>query len=126
MRIDFFGAGVCVGIGTGFVEVGRIVGVLVMTIFVSVADATIGKEVTRGEQLTSNIKMKLSFANLFIFYDYLEASQRLALLALGQAWTLLGSRKNSKPEKCLKKPQNPQRPVHAVLGNLLLRKCSPS
>ena len=28
-------------------------------------------------------------------------AQRFALLALGRAWTLLGSRKNSKPEKCL-------------------------
>jgi len=77
MRIDFFGAGACVGKGAGFVEVERIIGVLVITTFVSVADATIRKEVTRGEQLTSNIKMKLSFANLFIFYDYLEASQRI-------------------------------------------------
>lgn len=34
-------------------------------------------------------------------------AQRLALLALGRAWTLLGSRKNSKPEKCLKMRQNP-------------------
>jgi hypothetical protein len=30
-----------------------------------------------------------------------EVAQRFALLALGQVWTLLGSRKNSKPEKCL-------------------------
>ena len=31
--------------------------------------------------------------------------------ALGRAWTLLGSRKNSKPEKYLKMATNPQRPV---------------
>lgn len=37
-------------------------------------------------------------------------------MALGWAWTLLGSRENLKPEKCLKKSQNPQRPVHALLG----------
>jgi hypothetical protein len=45
-----------------------------------------------------------------------DGSYRFALLALGRAWTLLGSRKNSKSEKCLKIAQNPQRPVHAVLG----------
>jgi hypothetical protein len=45
------------------------------------------------------------------------ASQRFALLALGRAWILFESRKNSKPEKYLKMPQNPQRPVHALLGN---------
>jgi hypothetical protein len=44
------------------------------------------------------------------------AAERLALLALGRAWTLLGSRKNSKPEKCSKMPQNPTRQVHAVFG----------
>jgi hypothetical protein len=29
------------------------------------------------------------------------ATQRFALPACGRAWTMLGSRKNSKPEKCL-------------------------
>jgi hypothetical protein len=48
--------------------------------------------------------------------DYELAAQRSALLALGRAWILLGSGKNSKPEKYSKKPQNPQRPVHALLG----------
>jgi hypothetical protein len=45
------------------------------------------------------------------------ASQRLALLALGRAWILFGSRKNSKPEKCSTRsvPQNPHRPVHIIL-----------
>ncbi|HEV2876539.1 MAG TPA: hypothetical protein VGW09_04620 [Nitrososphaeraceae archaeon] len=43
-------------------------------------------------------------------------AQRLALLALGRAWIMLESRKNSKRGKCLKMPQNPQRPVHALLG----------
>ena len=46
----------------------------------------------------------------------LWAVQRFALLALGRAWTLFGSRENSKRGKCSKKPQNPQRPVHALLG----------
>jgi len=45
-----------------------------------------------------------------------EAAERFALLALGRAWTLLGSKKNSKQEKSLKMRQNPQRPVHALLG----------
>jgi len=45
-----------------------------------------------------------------------STAQRFALLALGRAWTLLGSRKNSKPEKCLKMPQNPTRQVHALLA----------
>jgi len=44
------------------------------------------------------------------------ATQRLALLALGRAWILFGSRENSKPENYRKMPQNPQRPVHALLG----------
>jgi hypothetical protein len=48
-----------------------------------------------------------------------EAAERFALLALGRAGNLLGSRKNSKLEKCLKMAQNPQRPVHAVLGAVL-------
>jgi len=48
-------------------------------------------------------------------------------MALGRAWTLLGSRKNSKPEKYSKNRTVPQRPairpaersedgVHALLG----------
>jgi len=41
-------------------------------------------------------------------------------LSLGWAWTLLGSRKNSKPEKFSKMPQNPQRPVHALLACALV------
>jgi len=45
------------------------------------------------------------------------ASQRFALLALGRAWIMLESRKNSQPEKCLQMATNPQRPVHAVLGS---------
>src|SRR6266511_43173 len=43
-------------------------------------------------------------------------TQRFALLAGGRAWTMLGSRKNSKPENYLKLPQDPTCPVHAVLG----------
>jgi hypothetical protein len=49
---------------------------------------------------------------------YYHIAQRFALLAGGRAWILFESRKNSKPEKCLKMPQNPQRPVHALLGCL--------
>jgi hypothetical protein len=48
----------------------------------------------------------------------IEAAQRFALLALGQAWILFGSRENSKPENYRKMPQNPQRPVHALLGGV--------
>jgi hypothetical protein len=32
---------------------------------------------------------------------------------------MLGSRKNSKPEKCLKMPQNPTRQVHALLAGFV-------
>jgi hypothetical protein len=45
----------------------------------------------------------------------------------GRAWIMLESRKNSKPEKCLKMPHavpaggSPQRPVHAVLGAFYLK-----
>src|SRR5262245_1104814 len=38
----------------------------------------------------------------------------------GGVWTMLGSRKNSKPEKCLKMPPKPRRPVHAVLAGFLV------
>jgi hypothetical protein len=54
------------------------------------------------------------------FYDFtlcVSAAQRFALPACGRAWILFGSRKNPKPEKCLKMPQNPTRQVHALLGN---------
>jgi hypothetical protein len=44
------------------------------------------------------------------------AAQWFALLALGRARTLLRSRKNLKPEECLKTAMNPRRPVHALLG----------
>jgi hypothetical protein len=40
----------------------------------------------------------------------------------GGTLTLFGSRENSKPEKYSKMPQNPQRPVHALLG--LCRDCN--
>jgi len=56
--------------------------------------------------------------NNFKSCTYVPAAQRIALLALGRAWTLLGSRKNLKPEKCSKMRQNPQRPVHALLGSI--------
>ena len=56
---------------------------------------------------------------LFII-GVVQPAQRFALLALGRAWTLPGSRKNLKPENALRMPQNPQRPVHAVLGGVLL------
>jgi hypothetical protein len=38
----------------------------------------------------------------------------------GRAGILLVSRKNSKPENCLKMPQNPTRQVHALLGGILI------
>lgn len=49
-------------------------------------------------------------------------TERFALPACGRAWILLGSRKNSKREKCLKMPQNPTRQVHALLATFLLKK----
>ena len=39
------------------------------------------------------------------------AAQWLALLALGRAWTLLGSRKDSYPEKCSKRRTVPTYPL---------------
>ena len=58
---------------------------------------------------------------LFIIQLYPQegTAQRFALPACGRAWKMLGSRKNPKPEKCLKMPQTPTRRVHALLGNLL-------
>ncbi len=46
-----------------------------------------------------------------------SSAQRYALLAAGWAWTMFGSRRNSKPEKCLKTATNPRRPVHVLLGS---------
>jgi len=48
----------------------------------------------------------------------MKTAQRFALPACGRAWTLFGSRKNLKPEKCLKMPQTPTRQVHALLGSV--------
>ena len=45
-----------------------------------------------------------------------EAGSPFPVVAVGRAWILLESRKNSKPEKCSKKPQNPHRPLHALFG----------
>jgi len=43
-------------------------------------------------------------------------------VALGRVWKLFESRKNPKPRfaKCSKMRQNPQRLVHAVLGDFFL------
>src|SRR6266516_3365663 len=48
----------------------------------------------------------MSVTALVHFY---MCAQRLALLALGRAWIMFGSRKKPKPEKCLTRsvPQNP-------------------
>lgn len=37
----------------------------------------------------------------------------------------LRAEKNSKPEKCLKMRQNPQRPVHALLGVFVVQDSPP-
>jgi len=42
----------------------------------------------------------------------------MAVLALGRAWTLLGGKKNSKPEKCLKMP-HAKRPTRQVLARFV-------
>jgi len=46
----------------------------------------------RNETCESNMVLHLLFGT---------ASQRIALPACGRVWTMLGNRKNSKPEKCL-------------------------
>ena len=54
-----------------------------------------------------------------------KSAQRLDidLRACGRAWILFGSRKTSKPEKCLKMPQNPTRQAaHLDLETLLCHK----
>jgi hypothetical protein len=40
----------------------------------------------------------------------------------GRAWIRLGSRKNPKPEKCLKTAQNPTSRLHALLGAFWLKR----
>jgi len=49
------------------------------------------------------------------------AAQRFALLALGRAWILFGSRENSKPEKCSKSRTVPTCRLHALFGGVILR-----
>jgi hypothetical protein len=44
------------------------------------------------------------------------SAEWFALLAVERAWTMLGSRENSKPEKCLKMATNPTCLAHALLG----------
>jgi hypothetical protein len=57
------------------------------------------------------------------FYFMLkDSNQRLALAAGGRAGIRLGSRKNSKPEKCQKTAQSPTSPLHALLGVFVLCK----
>ena len=55
-------------------------------------------------------------ARLFFMLFKSSDAQRFALPASGRAGTLLRSRKNSKPENCLKMRQNPTCLVHALLG----------
>jgi len=43
----------------------------------------------------------------------------LRYLRVGGRGLCLGTEKNSKPEKCLKMPQNPTRQVHALLGGFM-------
>jgi len=47
-----------------------------------------------------------------------EASQRFALAAGGRDEIRSESRKNSKPEKCLKTAQSPTSRLHALLGTI--------
>jgi hypothetical protein len=66
-----------------------------------------------GTPKTGHFSASLSHFSKIIFEKRLiRQFQRFVLLALGREWTLFGSRENSKPEKCPKMPQNPQRPVH--------------
>jgi len=62
----------------------------------------------------------------YIFYVYdnpwVFCAQRFALADFGRAGIMFKGRKNSKPEKCLKMPQNPTRQVHALLGGAMLCK----
>ncbi|HEY4759064.1 MAG TPA: hypothetical protein VIH42_00645, partial [Thermoguttaceae bacterium] len=55
---------------------------------------------------------------LFYFCDGLPNGLRY--LRVGGAWIRFESRKNPKPEKCSKMPQNPTRQVHALLARSCL------
>jgi hypothetical protein len=123
------GSGVAVGLG---VLVGVIVGIGV-SVGLGVLD---GVNVSNGvlvgcgadtelhdaRVITKNICRQMYF---FINRYSGTAAERFALLALGGAWILFGSRENSKRGKCLKMPQNPQRPVHALLGSFYLLQITP-
>jgi len=54
-----------------------------------------------------------------------HTAQRFALMAAGQAWILLGSRKKIEDKKCLKTAQNPHRPRHVLLGAFFLKEPVP-
>jgi hypothetical protein len=70
-------------------------------------------------ELLKNLDFPLSIKYSLLFLIILQGNaQRFALLALGRAWILFESRENLKPENYSEKPQNPQRPVHALLGVL--------
>lgn len=49
-----------------------------------------------------------------------SAGSTVSVKSDGQAQALFASRKESKQEKCKKKPQNSTRQVHAILGDHLI------
>jgi hypothetical protein len=73
--------------------------------------------------LSAKITFQIRVANTFSFQETNEptatqAAQRFALAAGGRVWIRLGSRKNPKPEKCLKTAQNPTSRLHALLAGV--------
>ena len=68
---------------------------------------------------------QIAWSPLTISYSHTLGAQRFAasspsgasgVPACGRAWTMLGSRKKPKPEKCFQTAQTPSRLLHAVLG----------
>jgi len=65
---------------------------------------SVGTTLAAGAHETKIIATSKTVTRFLIFIDYLilqGTAQRLALPACGRAWTMFGSRKNPKPEKCL-------------------------
>ena len=61
------------------------------------------------------VENKTCYSKTVLLLHFALPANGLRYWALGRAWILFGSRENSKPENYRKKPQNPQRPVHALL-----------
>jgi uncharacterized protein (DUF2062 family) len=110
------GLAASVGVASGvLVTVGSGVNVTVgIKVFVAVGSIIAGAGAQEANKITTRI---INGDFVFIYTLILQGTaQRFALAAGGRAWIRFESRKNPKPEKCLKMRQNPTSRLHAVLA----------